>query len=120
MSRMTQLEARRRILLARCELQRAEMALRVGELKEHPLQRVIAAALGKAGGTRGGAPLKHPLTWVVALAGLLFLRRPRQILTVVAWARMAVSMAAKASVALRLFGQMRGALDRKPRARERA
>jgi hypothetical protein len=117
---MTQLEARRRILLARCDLQRAEMALRVGELKNHPLQRVLAGALGNTTGSGGGSALKHPLTLVVALAGLFFLRRPRQILTVLGWARSAVSLAAKASVALRLFGQVRGALARKPRAHERA
>jgi hypothetical protein len=117
-SRMTQLEARRRILIARCELQRAELALRVGEVKNEPLGRVLSAALGSGGG--GRAPLKHPLTWALAIAGLLLLRRPRQILSVLGLARSAVSFAAKASVALRLFGQLRSTLARKPRAAERA
>lgn len=106
------------MLIARCELQRAEMALRVGEMKNEPLGRVLAAALGSAGG--GRAPLKHPLTWAVAIAGFLLLRRPRQILTVLGLARSAVTLAAKVSVALRLLGQLRSTLARKPRAAERA
>jgi hypothetical protein len=120
MSRMKQLEFRRRVLIARCELQRAEMALRVGELKNDPLRRVLAGALGGTGAARGGTPLRHPLTWVVALAGLFLLRRPRQILTVLGWARSAVSLAAKASVAMRVFGQVRSTLSRGPRGDERA
>jgi hypothetical protein len=117
---MDELESRRQVLIARCELQRAEMALRVGELKNDPLRRVLAGALGSTGARHGGAPLKHPLTWVVALAGLFLLRRPRQILTVLGWARSAVSMAAKASVALRVIGQVRGAFSKGSRADERA
>lgn len=116
---MAQLESRRRILIARCELQRAEMAVRVGELKNEPLARVLLGALGRAR-SRGNAPLKHPLTWVVAIAGVLLLRRPRQILTVLGLARSAVSIAAKAAVALRVFGQLRSALARKSGAEERA
>jgi hypothetical protein len=116
---MTELEARRRILIARCELQRAEMALRVGELKKDPLWRLLGGAFGSAG-TRGGTgALKHPLTWIVAIGGLFLLRRPRQILTVLELARSAVSMAAKASVALRLFGQVSRAVSKSPRGEER-
>jgi hypothetical protein len=116
---MAQLEARRRILIARCERQRAEMAVRVGELKNEPLARVLRGALGRAR-SRGDAPLKHPLTWVVAIAGLLLLRWPRQILTVLGLARSAVSLAAKASMALRVFNQLRSTLARKPHDQERA
>jgi hypothetical protein len=116
---MDELESRRRILIARCELQRAEMALRIGELKNDPLRRALAGMLGSGGGRRGGAPLRHPLTWVVAIGGLLLLRRPRQILVVLGLARSAVSMAAKASVVLRLVGQLSRAFTR-PRGEERA
>jgi hypothetical protein len=114
-SRMDELQSRRRVLLARCELQRAEMALRVGELQNDPLRRLLAGAFGSAGTSRGTAALKHPLAWVVAIAGLLLLRRPRQILTVLGYARSAVALAAKASVALRLVGQVGRAFSRAPR-----
>ena len=52
----------------------------------------------------------------MAIAGLLLLRRPRQILTVLGLARSAVSMAAKASVALRVFGQLSRAVCQEARA----
>jgi hypothetical protein len=116
---MAELELRRQVLLERCELQRAEMAQRVGALKQEPLVRLVAGALGQPG-SRGGAPLRHPLTWVVAIIGLLLLRRPRQILTVLGLARSAVALAGKASVALRLVSQLRGALAKGPRAGGRA
>lgn len=119
MSRMAELELRRQVLLERCELQRAEMAQRVGALKQEPLVRLVAGALGRPGSS-GGAPLRHPLTWVVAIIGLLLLRRPRQILTVLGLARSAVALAGKASVALRLVSQLRGALAKGPRAGGRA
>ncbi len=116
---MAQLESRRRLLIARCELQRAEMAVRVGELKNEPLARLLLGALGGAR-RLGAAPLQQPITWVVAIAGLLLLRRPRQILTLLGLARSAVSMAAKASVALQVFARLRSTLARRPRAGERA
>jgi hypothetical protein len=115
---MRELQSRRRVLIARCELQRAEMALRVGELRNDPVRRVLVQALG---GTLGGSvrPFKHPLTWAVAIAGLLFLRRPRQVLTMLMWARSAVAVASKAGVALKVFGQLRSGFARR-RGREPA
>ena len=115
MSRMDELKSRRRALLARCELQRAEMAVRVGDFKSDPLRRMLAGLLGGTGESRGAAALKHPLTWVVGIAALVFLRRPRQMLAMLGWARSALSMASKASVAMRLFAQFRGAFSRRPR-----
>jgi len=116
---MSQLEARRRILIARCELQRAEMSVRAAELKNEPLARMLLGALGSARGRSGGGRgLRHPLTWALGIAGLLLLRRPRQILTVLGMARSALALAAKAGMALRLFGQLRSTLARKPRAED--
>jgi hypothetical protein len=115
---MAELQARRRLLLERCAAQRTDIALRVEALKEEPLVRLVAGALGKPG-TAGTAPLNHPLTWVVAILGLLLLRRPRQILAVLGLARSAMALAGKASVALGLVGQLRSALSRGPRAGER-
>lgn len=115
---MDELKSRRRALLARCELQRGEMAVRVGDFQSDPVRRALLGLLGGTDHSRGVAPLKHPLTWVVGIAALFFLRRPRQMLTVLGWARSAISMASKASVALRLVGQVRGAFARGPRGDE--
>jgi hypothetical protein len=106
MSRLRELESRRRVLIQRCELQRAELAARVGQMKSDPLRRAASEFLGDATPRQG--TLKHPLTWVVAAAGLFFLRRPREMLRVLMWARTAVSVASRASVAMRLIGQVRG------------
>ncbi|HUL19530.1 MAG TPA: hypothetical protein VLV29_09730 [Steroidobacteraceae bacterium] len=116
MSRLRTLEARRRMLIARCELEREELGERIGQLKASPL--------GRAAGELFGAPhdgavnvLARPLTWAVALAGLLLLRRPRQILTLLGWARTALAFGSRAALVLRLFEQVRaGRRD----ARERA
>lgn len=106
------------MLIARCAMQRAELAQRVGQLKHDPFGQVLGRALGAAGG--GRAPLRHPLAWVLGIAGLLLLRRPRQLLSLLGVARSAVSMAAKASVALQLLGQLRGTRARRPRDPERS
>ena len=106
MSRLSRLESRRRVLIERCELQRAELAARVGEMKSDPLRRAASEFLGDASPRQGA--LKHPLTWVIAAGGLFFLRRPRDMLRVLMWARTAVTVASRASVALHLIGKVRG------------
>jgi hypothetical protein len=107
MSRMDELESRRRVLIARCELQRTEMALRAQEFQEDPVRRLLAGVLGSGAQGRGGA-FRHPLTWAVAVAALFLLRRPRQLITLLGWARGAVTVATKAGIALRLLRQLRG------------
>lgn len=104
MSRLTDLEMRRRLLVAECELERIELAARVGELKDSPLSRAAGELL--AGGGRG-LPLVRPLTWAAALAGLLLLRRPRQVLTLLGWARTALSFGTRAAFVLKLIDQLR-------------
>jgi hypothetical protein len=106
MSRISVLEARRALLIAQCELQRIELAERIGELKQSPLSRAAAEMLGRPGEPRG-LPLARPLTWAMALAGLLLLRRPRQILTLLGWARTAVAFGSRAAVILRLLEGLR-------------
>jgi hypothetical protein len=108
MSRLSDLQARRRRLLARCELQRAELSERLGEFKDSPLTRVAGEMFG-AGDGKGLPPLGRPLTWAAALAGLVLLRRPRQVLTLLMWARAAASLGSRATLILRLLGQLRGA-----------
>jgi hypothetical protein len=115
-SRMRTLEARRRLLIARCEGERLELAEHIVHLKHSPLGRA-AGELFAAPHDGAVAALARPLTWAAALAGLLLLRRPRQILTVLGWARTALAFGSRAALVLRLFEQLRSA---KRGARERA
>lgn len=107
MSRITALEARRRELLARCDQQRVDLAQRLEEFKDNPLARVAGEIFGAGSGK--GLPLARPLTWAAALAGLLLLRRPRQVLTLLMWARSAATLGSRAAFVLRLLGQLRAA-----------
>ena len=123
MSRLTELRARRRRLIAECEQQRNQLSARFSELQAGPLSRAASELFAR--GPDGAGTLLRPLTWAAALAGLLLLRRPRQVLTVLAWARAAVSFGSRAALLLRFLGQLRSLKDarsagersRTPRAR---
>ena len=104
MSRLEELRARRRVLLRECEVQRSELSERIGELKASPLSRAAGELLSRGG---DGLPLLKPLTWAAALAGILLLRRPRQVLTLLGWARTAVAFGSRAAMALKLIDQLR-------------
>ena len=90
MSRIRELEARRRILLERCEVQRAALGARCADL--NPL------AFLRPGPGSGRGPLRHPLAWAGTLAALLFLGRTREVL----------SIAGRAAQLLRAVSQLRG------------
>lgn len=100
MSRLKQLQARRRVLLARCAAERVELAERLADLDPFTLLR--GAATG-----RGAAALRNPLAWVAGLAALLFLGRTREIVTFVLWVRSALSLAGRAAQLLRALTQLR-------------
>jgi len=102
---MRELEARRARLLAQCELERGELAARVQALKDTPLTRLTAEVLSFAGERR--PLLARPLTWVAALGCLLLLRRPSQLLTLLGWARTAVSFGSRAALVLKVLEQVR-------------
>lgn len=97
---MKQLEARRRVLLRRCEQQREELTARLAQLS--PAAVLRASAEGSAAGK-----LRHPLAWAAALAGLLFLGRTREVLTFVLWIRSALALAGRAAHLVRLLTQLR-------------
>lgn len=96
MSRMSELLARRRMLIARCELERLELAARMAQLR---------------GARRGGsgAPASHPLAWVAALAAMLLLGRTRDVLSLMVWVRTALSLVSGAGKVLRLIARLRAA-----------
>jgi hypothetical protein len=103
-SRLQYLKARRRVLLRECEAQRSELSERIGELKASPLSRAAGELLSRGG---DGLPLLKPLTWAAALAGVLLLRRPRQVLTLLGWARTAVGLGSRAAMVLKVIDQLR-------------
>jgi hypothetical protein len=102
MSRLAELEARRAALIARCEQQRAELGVRLAELTPGVVLRDAAAEVG----SRAAA---HPLAWIAALAGVVFLGRAREVLTVVVWMRSALAVATRATHLLRAVANRRAA-----------
>jgi len=102
MSRTAELEARRKVLLARCEEQRAELAYRIEQIR--PAAQVMnwtqhAPGLGMAA--------NHPLAWIAALAGIVTLFRPKRLLTWLTFASGALSILSRASALLKLFATLR-------------
>ena len=85
MTRMAELQARRWMLIARCEAQRAELAQRLAQLHQQSL------------------PARHPLAWIAALGALMLLGRTREVLKLLMWARVALSVAARVAQLLRLI-----------------
>jgi hypothetical protein len=96
MSRLKQLEARRRALLARSAEQREELAARLAQL--NPGTVLQGSALSQ---------LRHPLAWGAALAGMLLLRRTREVVTVILWIRTALALAGRGAQLLRLLTELR-------------
>lgn len=103
MTRIAELEARRRMLIARCEAQRVELAQRMAQL--HQLSRPGTLAAGADGGL--GAPARHPLAWIGVLGALMLLGRTREVLKLLVWARTALAVASRAAQLMRLVRDLR-------------
>jgi hypothetical protein len=102
MSRMKDLEARRRALLQRCEEQRIELAYRVAQIR--PAAQLTAWT--RRSGPQSAA--NHPFAWLAGLAGLLLMfRRRRGLLGGVSWITALVALASRATSLVRLFAQLR-------------
>lgn len=99
MSRLKQLEARRRVLLRQADAEREELAARLAALD--PVRMLRASAQQAAAGG-----LRHPLAWA-ALAGVLLLGRTRRALTFVLWARGALAFVGRAAQLVRLLTRLR-------------
>jgi len=102
MKRLEELEARRRMLLSRCEEQRIELAYRVAQLG--PAAQLTAWTRRH----HATGPSKHPLAWVAGLTGLLVMMlRTRKLLTGVTWITGLIALASRATTLLRIFAQLR-------------
>jgi hypothetical protein len=115
-SRLAQLEARRRVLLARCEAQRAELGERAADLTALPRRWLKGGLFGGSAGGAGVRPSSHPLAWIAALAGAMLLGRTREVLTFMVWTRSALSLVSRVTQVLALLGAVR---KMRPRSRER-
>jgi len=102
--RLEELEIRRRALLARCEAQRSELSWRLAQLS--PRRWAQARAGGGASGG-GPAPARHPLAWVVAVAALLLLKRPRDALSLLVRARGALTVITRTAEVVSLVRGLR-------------
>jgi hypothetical protein len=113
MMRRAELEARRRALLARCEAQRAEIAWRIGQLSPRAWAQSAASAVGARSG-------RHPLAWLVALAGVLLLRNPRSAFALLGRTRSALTWIRRAVEVLSLIGVVRRTTRRRSRRAEQS
>jgi len=102
--RLEELEIRRRALLARCEAQRSELSWRLAQLSPRRWAQATAGG-GVSGG--GPAPARHPLAWVVAVAALLLLKRPRDALSLLVRARGALTLITRTAEVVSLVRGLR-------------
>ena len=100
MSRTSDLEARRRALLARCDEQRAELAYRFEQIRP-------AAQVADWTSRAPRFAADHPLAWVAALAGIVALFRPRKLVSWLTFATGAISILSRATALLKLFATLR-------------
>jgi hypothetical protein len=98
------LEARRRVLLERCEQQRVDLSYRFERISPgHQLSELTSRAQGLR---RSG--LAPPLLfWGATILATVVLLRPGKLLGKVAWLTSMVTLAGKATHLLRLVGQFR-------------
>jgi len=97
---MTELEERRRVLLNRCDEQRAEIAYRLERIR--PASHLAGLA------TR--APqmaLNSPLAWVAGVVGVLTLLKPKRLLGWMTFATGMVSILSRATQLLKVFVALR-------------
>ena len=100
MSRTSDLEARRRALLARCDEQRAELAYRLEQIRP---SAQVADWTAKA----PAFAANHPLAWLAALAGIVALLRPRKLVSWLTFATGAMSILSRATTLVKLFATLR-------------
>jgi hypothetical protein len=105
MSRRAELEARRRTLLERCDVQRAELTRQLTQLRAAGVLGL--APLGAGAARAGGNATRHPLAWALAIGAILLLGRTREVLKILVWARTALALASRVAQVVRLVASWR-------------
>jgi hypothetical protein len=100
MSRTSELEERRRTLLARCDEQRAELAYRLEQIRP-------SAQVADWSAKAPAFAANHPLAWLMAVAGIVALFRPRRLVSWLTFATGAMSLLSRATALLKLFATIR-------------
>jgi len=100
MTRLHDLEVRRRTLIARCEQQRLEVAYRLAELSP-------AAQLSHWTRRAPTSAASHPFKWLVSLATLLVMMRERRVVGWIGKVSAGVALLSRATAIVRLFRQIR-------------
>jgi hypothetical protein len=98
-TRLVDLQERRRALLARCAQQRVEFAERLAALRPQQPQAPTGAA--------GRYAAHHPLAWIAVLGAVMLMRRTREVLSLLVFIRSAVGLVTRAAQLLRLIGHAR-------------
>jgi hypothetical protein len=100
MSRMKELEERRRALVSRCAAQRAELSYRLEQLRPR-------AQLASFSQRAPAMAMNHPLAWLAAVAGIVTLLRPKKLLGWLTFATGLVSILSRATQLLKVFAALR-------------
>jgi hypothetical protein len=100
-NRISDLEARRHVLLHRCEEQRLELAYRVAQIR--PAAQLTAWTRRKG----AGRAASNPIAWITGLAGLLLMFKRRRVATGIGLIGGLIGLASRATMILRIFAQLR-------------
>jgi hypothetical protein len=104
MSRISELEARRAVLLAQIETQRHELAWHAEQFR--PTSQV--AQWARRRGSRSAA--NHPFAWLAGIAGiLLMLKPPRRLFALLPWLAGTLSLVTRVARVIQLINSFRGA-----------
>jgi hypothetical protein len=104
MSRVGELERRRRALLARCDEQRGELAYRLAQVR--PAQQ-LSAFTGRAPGMGLGLALNNPVALIAAIAGAVALFRPKRMLGLLSFATGAMGLMSRATAIWKVFQSLK-------------
>ena len=103
MRHLAELALYRQELLARCNQQRAELSAHLAGFRP----RRVAGGAADSRQSATGLAARHPLASLVVLAAVLLLRKPRQALVALGWARAGMSLLSKTSEILNLLTLLR-------------
>jgi hypothetical protein len=99
-SRLDELETRRRSLMGRCEQQRLEIAYRMAQISP-------AALLSNWSRRAPQSAATYPLAWLVSLGALIVMMRERRLVGWIGKVGAAVALLSRTTAMVRLLRQLR-------------